>query len=195
MRDESGELREKFFASNAVFLLFSDYISSYKYIQIPSEAIVQRIRKDEGMNWPYIIKDALEIVKQCTICHKFTIAKKGYNPLKPLYCYTPGYHHQVDLCGPFPVTSSNNTYILLLLDIATRFVVLRPISDKSAKTVAKELVSIFSLIGYPRILNSDRGAEWKNQILKFQGGSGTAYRRKGGGSRHQRASSGLRGGH
>jgi len=130
-----------------------------------AEAIVQRIRKDEGMNWPYIIKDALEIVKQCTICHKFTIAKKGYNPLKPLYCYTPGYHHQVDLCGPFPVTSSNNTYILLLLDIATRFVVLRPIPDKSAKTVAKELVSIFSLIGYPRILNSDRGAEWKNQIL------------------------------
>ncbi|KAG2230137.1 hypothetical protein INT48_001479 [Thamnidium elegans] len=130
-----------------------------------SEAIIQRIRKDEGMNWPHIIKDALEIVKQCKLCHKVQVSKKGYNPLKPLYCYTVGFHFQVDLCGPFPVTTSNNTYILVLLDIATRFVVLRPIPDKSAKTVAKELISIFSLIGYPRILNSDRGTEWKNKIL------------------------------
>lgn len=138
---------------------------AHEFGHMGAEAIIQRIRKDEGMNWPYIIKDALEIVKQCTTCHKFSVAKKGYNPLKPLYCYSPGFHYQVDLCGPFSCSSSNNTYILLLLDIATRFVVLRPIPDKSAKTVAKELISIFSLIGYPRILNSDRGSEWKNQIL------------------------------
>lgn len=130
-----------------------------------SEAIVQRIRKDEGMNWPYIIKDALEIVKQCATCQKFMIARRGYNPLKPLYCYTPGWHYQMDLCGPFPVTSSKNTYILVLLDVATRFVVLRAIPDKSAKTVSKTLISIFSLVGYPRQLHSDQGGEWKNAIL------------------------------
>lgn len=105
-----------------------------------AEAIIKRIRKDEGMNWPHIIKDALEIVKQCTTCHKFAIGIKGYNPLKPLYCYTAGWHHQMDLCGPFPVTTSNNTYILVLLDIATRFVVLRPIPDKSAKTVRNDII-------------------------------------------------------
>jgi transposase InsO family protein len=117
------------------------------------------------MNWPNIIKDALEIAKQCTTCQKFVITKKGYNPLKPFYCYTPGWHFQMDLCGPFPCTIANNTYILVLLDVATRFVVLRPIPDKAAKTVAKELISIFSLIGYPRILNSDRGTEFKNAIM------------------------------
>jgi transposase InsO family protein len=130
-----------------------------------AEAIVQHVRKDEGMNWPNIIKDALEIAKQCTTCQKFVITKKGYNPLKPFYCYTPGWHFQMDLCGPFPCTIANNTYILVLLDVATRFVVLRPIPDKAAKTVAKELISIFSLIGYPRILNSDRGTEFKNAIM------------------------------
>lgn len=139
--------------------------SAHDFGHYGAEAIVKRIRKDEGMNWPNIMQEALEAVKQCTTCQKFVIAKRGYNPLKSLYCYTPGWHYQMDLCGPFPCTSNNNTYILVLLDVATRFVILRPLVDKAAKTVAKELISIFSLVGYPRIINSDRGAEWKNQIL------------------------------
>jgi hypothetical protein len=138
---------------------------AHEFGHFGGEAIVQRIRKEEGMNWPHIMKEALEVVKQCSTCQKFVIAKTGYNPLKPLYCYSPGFHYQMDLCGPFPCTTDNNTYIMVLLDIATRFIILRPIADKSAKTVAKELISIFSLVGYPRIINSDRGAEWKNQIL------------------------------
>ena len=139
--------------------------SAHEFGHFGAEAIMQRIRKDEGMNWPNMIKDALEIVKQCRTCQKFVIGKRGYNPLKPLYCYTPGWHYQMDLCGPFPITSTGATYILVLLDVATRFVVLRSLPDKSAKTVAGELISIFSLIGYPRIINSDRGLEWKNSIL------------------------------
>jgi hypothetical protein len=138
---------------------------AHEFGHFGGEAIVQRIRKDEGMNWPHIMKEALEVVKQCSTCQKFVIQKTGYNPLKPLYCYSPGFHYQMDLCGPFPCTKDNNTYIMVLLDVATRFIILRSIPDKSAKTVAKELISIFSLVGYPRIINSDRGAEWKNQIL------------------------------
>jgi hypothetical protein len=138
---------------------------AHEFGHFGGEAIVQRIRKEEGMNWPHIMKDALEVVSKCSTCQKFVIAKTGYNPLKPLYCYSPGFHYQMDLCGPFPCTTDNNTYIMVLLDVATRFIILRPIPDKSAKTVAKELISIFSLVGYPRIINSDRGAEWKNQIL------------------------------
>jgi hypothetical protein len=138
---------------------------AHEFGHFGAEALVKHIRTDEGMNWPNMIKDALEIVKRCPICQKFAITNRGYNPMKPLYCYTPGWHYQMDLCGPFPCTSNQNTYIMVLLDVATRFVILRPIVDKSAKTVAKELISIFSLMGYPRIINSDRGTEWKNQIL------------------------------
>lgn len=64
--------------------------SAHEFGHYGAESIVQHIRKDEGMNWPNILKDALEIVKQCAICQKFVISKRGYNPLKPLYCYTPG---------------------------------------------------------------------------------------------------------
>ena len=71
----------------------------------------------------------------------------------------------MDLCGPFPITSTGNVYILVLIDVATRFLILRPIPDKSAKIVAKELISIFSLIGYPRVMGFDQGREWKNSIM------------------------------
>jgi hypothetical protein len=45
------------------------------------------------------------------------------------------------------------------------FIVLRPLGDKTMETVAKELWSIFSIIGIPRILQSDNGTEFKNEVL------------------------------
>ena len=61
---------------------------AHEFGHFGAEAIVQKIRKDEGMDWPKIREDALEIARKCPNCQRFSITKKGYNPLKPLYCYT-----------------------------------------------------------------------------------------------------------
>jgi hypothetical protein len=43
---------------------------------------------------------------------------------------------------------------------------LRPLKDTTAENVAKELWDIFSIIGFPKILQSDNGSEFVNETLR-----------------------------
>jgi hypothetical protein len=51
------------------------------------------------------------------------------------------------------------------IDVFTGFVVLRPLKSTTAETVARKLWKIFSLIGLPRILQSDNGSEFISDVL------------------------------
>ena len=63
-------------------------------------------------------------------------------------------------------TPRGNNYLLVCVDIFSRFVILRAIKSKTALAVAKELIQIFSIMGYPKILQHDRGLEFYNELLK-----------------------------
>jgi hypothetical protein len=56
-------------------------------------------------------------------------------------------------------------YILVLVDICTRFVFLRLLKQKDMHSVASELLNIFLDVGFPKILQSDNGTEFVNQII------------------------------
>jgi hypothetical protein len=56
--------------------------------------------------------------------------------------------------------------LLVLIDVFTGFVVLRPLKSTTADEVAQHLWDIFCIIGIPKILQSDNGPEFQNQILK-----------------------------
>jgi hypothetical protein len=77
----------------------------------------------------------------------------------------PGDHYQIDL-AKFIKSIDGYVYCLVLVDVCTGFIMLRPLKDKRAQTVAKELWSIFTTIGIPRVLQSDNGKEFKNEILR-----------------------------
>ncbi|MCQ7056763.1 transposase family protein, partial [Clostridioides difficile] len=69
--------------------------------------------------------------------------------------------------GDMGVTSSfGSNFIFVLTDIFTRFTVIRCIPDKNATTIARELLHVFSLFGWPKILTSDRGSEWLNEVVE-----------------------------
>jgi hypothetical protein len=71
----------------------------------------------------------------------------------------------VDLAGPFPLSDKGNKYLLILVDVCTRFVFLKAIPNKNSLTVGGVLFDIFSLIGFPRILQSDNGTEFVNALM------------------------------
>ena len=48
----------------------------------------------------------------------------------------------------------------------TKFVILKALKNKTACAVAKKLVKIFGIFGAPRILHSDNGKEFKNQVIR-----------------------------
>lgn len=130
-----------------------------------AEAIVKTVH-NEGLHWVHIMKDALEIVKECPACQKYNIVRRGYNPLRPVFAYLPGDHWAIDLCGPFPTSTKGNNYLLVMVDVCTRFNVYRPLPDKKSDTVIHTLIQVFGDFGYPKIVQSDNGTEFKNQFFK-----------------------------
>jgi len=121
---------------------------------------------DAGFHWKYLKQQALDITSQCQDCMRFNIAKHGYHPLSPIAAANPFDHIAVDLAGPFPTSSNDNHYLLVLVDVHSRFVVLRAIRNKSMVTVGNTLVEIFCQFGFPKIIQSDNGTEFVNQVIK-----------------------------
>ncbi len=65
-----------------------------------------------------------------------------------------------------PRSAQGSVYILVCLDHFSRLVVLAPLRNKSAVTVAHAIVShLICPYTTPRVLLSDNGTEFKNQIL------------------------------
>lgn len=71
----------------------------------------------------------------------------------------------MDLARPFPESTDGNVFLLMVIDVCMCFMFLKPIHDKQAITVGKALFDLFCLIGFPRILQSDNGAEFVNSLL------------------------------
>ncbi|SAL96045.1 hypothetical protein, partial, partial [Absidia glauca] len=130
-----------------------------------AEAIVKAAH-NEGLHWTNITNEALKIVQQCTSCQRYNIAKKGYNPLRPVYAYLPGDHWAIDLAGPYEVSLKGNTWLLVMVDVCTRFSILRALPDKRSDTIIHMLIQVFGDFGYPRIIQSDNGREFKNQFFE-----------------------------
>ena len=66
---------------------------------------------------------------------------------------------QVDLIDMQSQPDGEFKFILNYQDHFSKFCILRPLKHKTASSVAKVLVEIFSLMGPPTILQSDNGRE------------------------------------
>ena len=130
-----------------------------------ANAMVRSIHAEQ-LTWPYLANDCLAWVKKCPECQRYNISQKGYHPLKAIHAELPGDHMAMDLAGPFTQSERGNVYLLVVVDVCTRFVFLKPTPDKQAITIGKALFDIFCMIGFPRILQSDNGTEFVNSLVK-----------------------------
>jgi len=92
--------------------------------------------------------------------------------LKPVRTSDVYMRHQIDLMdmgskGSVKMNGKLYRYVLTVIDVSSRFVWLRPLTNKSSKDVAKELESIYMEHGAPRIVQSDQGGEFKEAVKKL----------------------------
>ena len=123
----------------------------------------QLMRK--GWWWPKMISEITDEVKSCKTCAQYTIVKSGYHPFKSVEASRPGEHWMIDLIS-VPQDKHGKTLCLVVIDVFTGFIILRPLLNKEAETIARKLFKIFYLFGPPKILQSDRGKEFINDILR-----------------------------
>lgn len=78
----------------------------------------------------------------------------------------PWHHIQVDTSVHLPPSPDGYTALLVIIDVFTGFVLLRPLKTNSAEIVARKLWKIFCVFGLPKILQSDNGPEFVNEVLR-----------------------------
>lgn len=137
----------------------------HEFGHLGGNAMVKAIH-ERGHTWPKLREDCLAWVSKCGPCQHFNIARKGYHPLKAIHARLPGEHVAIDLAS-FETSTCGNNFALVMVDICTRFVFLEPLPNKEAKTVASALFKLFCTIGFPKIIQSDNGTEFVNEITKL----------------------------
>lgn len=138
----------------------------------------------EQFYWPRMSQDIARYVKQCHVCkltkpgiktkQELTLTK---TPLRPFDIV------QIDTIGPMMKSENGFVYAITLVDELSKYLVIIPIRDKSAKTIAREVFRQFILkYGPMKALKSDLGTEYVNSIitelckmLKIKQSNSTAY--------------------
>ena len=126
-------------------------------------------RITSNFHWPGLDKDVQRFCQSCDICQK-TIPKGrvtkvplGETPLID----APFERVAVDLIGPItPLSDSGHRYILTVVDYATRYPEAVPLKKIETERVAEALLEVFSRVGFPKEVLSDRGSQFTSDLMK-----------------------------
>ena len=119
----------------------------------------------KGYWWPAMRAEINSELSNCDACNRYTVVKAGFHPAGSITANGPGDHLQIDTSVHLPESPDGYTALLVCIDVFTGFVVLKPLRDSTAETVARKLWKIFSILGFPRVLQSDNGSEFINDVL------------------------------
>jgi transposase InsO family protein len=118
--------------------------------------------------WPTMYADTEKWCRSCVDCNsKKTPHRRPFIPTMPVE--VPGRPFQfvsMDICGPFPRTSRNNQYILVLTCRFSKYAEAYALSLTEEEEVAKVLVeSYIPRHGCPDHLTTDRGANFLSKMM------------------------------
>uniref|UniRef100_A0A2N9I4J6 Uncharacterized protein n=1 Tax=Fagus sylvatica TaxID=28930 RepID=A0A2N9I4J6_FAGSY len=113
----------------------------------------------QGYWWPYMQKDAVDYVRKCDKCQRFSHSlHQPAGELQPLVSPWPFAQWGMDLVGPLPRATGNRRWLIVATDYFTKWVEAEPLAnirDKdSIKFVWKNIITRF---GIPKTIISDNG--------------------------------------
>jgi hypothetical protein len=119
-------------------------------------------------SWKAMSKDIAKYVKNCIKCTKNKMRIKTKENLILTETPTKAFDIvQVDTIGPLPRTEHDNVYALTAQCELTSYVVIVPLPNKEARTIAKALVeNVILIYGPMKIIKSDQGLEYCNNLVK-----------------------------
>ncbi|XP_064478117.1 uncharacterized protein LOC135391692 [Ornithodoros turicata] len=119
--------------------------------------------------WPGLQSDVKRFVGTCDICQR-TSDKGRTRPLpleKMPIIDTPFKRMAIDIVGPIkPPSEGGNRYILTVVDYATRFPEAVALPSIETERVAEALLNIFSRVGLPDEILSDRRSNFTSDLMR-----------------------------
>ena len=113
--------------------------------------------------WNDMKRSITKFVKSCEVCK----LNKHYNTVKEKFVKTSTPHEtfdivSIDTIGPFTLTEDGNRYAITMQCDLSKYLIIVPIPNKSAETIAKAIVEHCILIYGPMsAIRTDQGTEYK----------------------------------
>ena len=116
-------------------------------------------------NLPYSTEEVKLMTSRCLVCAE--LKPRFFKPKQGILVKAtqPMERLSLDFKGPLP-SSTQNRYLLTIIDEYSRFPFAYPCQDVSTTTVIKCLTQLFATFGMPQYIHSDRGAAFMSQELK-----------------------------
>ena len=121
--------------------------------------------KDLGYWWPKLYQDLEATVNNCDDCLRHTIGHHGYHPTRSVTALLPGDHFIMDIME-LPNSTDGLSDLLVIVDVFTGFIILKPLINKEPAVIARALWEVFCTFGPPRILQHDQEASFLDPIMK-----------------------------
>ena len=113
--------------------------------------------------WKNMKQHVRDFIKNCACCQKMSTKTE---PMNIKHFNTSSYSIfdtlNIDFLGPFP----DKGYILVIIDTFTRWTELFWCPDATAKSACDGLLNHFGRFGSPRMVRSDRGSHFANELIK-----------------------------
>ncbi|XP_055869763.1 uncharacterized protein LOC129923337 [Biomphalaria glabrata] len=116
-------------------------------------------------NLPFSCEDVRKVVNQCKTCAELKprFFKQFSGTL--IKATQPFQRVSIDFKGPLP-SATHNKYLLTMVDEYSRFPFAYPCPDMSSSTVIKCLNQLFSFVGMPEYVHSDRGTSFMSREVQ-----------------------------
>ncbi|GFV05969.1 retrovirus-related Pol polyprotein from transposon 412 [Trichonephila clavipes] len=115
--------------------------------------------------WPNCYRDMEQFVKTCDQCQRAGKPNDKKSSTKIGPCYSGGFTKlNIDACGPLPITSKGNRYLITAICMSSKFPEAIPVSDISSVSVTDALLNIFSRMGFPREIQCDQGTSFTSAL-------------------------------
>ena len=104
---------------------------------------------------------------RCPLCQKLEGEKTGRKIAHETIQVTGIFQElSVDMIGPLPLSKSGNQYILVAIDSFARFLFLKACKSTGAEEMARWIVELGGMFGYPKAFRSDNARTFDNHLVQ-----------------------------
>ena len=131
-----------------------------------------------GYYWPSMRRMVITVCQGCVVCLKYNHRRIGFHLITPVTSVLPMDIIGMDfICG---LLESNEGYtiVLIVIDIASCFVILCKLISKEVESVAEALLSVFANFGVPKEIQSNQDPSFFNKVMEAFYNALTAKSRK-----------------
>lgn len=116
--------------------------------------------------WPTMLTDVKNHVRSCIHCQQRKGHPVGYGLSRSIIAREPWDVVCADFIGPLPATANGNRYILVVVDVYTKWCEAYATVDCSADTVAEKLFdNVITRYGSPRTFITDQGSNFIGEVI------------------------------